>query len=190
MAWPATEVATGDLVTAAQLNQLPIALAKVSGAGATLTFTSIPQFWTHLLIVACVQSGSGNNSDPLKVTFNGDAGANYSRLRWRASNGADDFAQNAAANYIDAGECPGKATGGFCSSNIWVQNYTIAQPHQVYASGYACWDVAVSASQILWTNGGTYKPSVAAAITSIALTPGAGSFVADSVAMLYGMGAF
>lgn len=189
MTWPNLEVATGELVTAAQLNQLPIALAKLQGAGASFDFTNIPQFWTHLLIVACLQDGSNNNSDPLKITFNGDTGANYARNRWRGSNSTDN-AQTAAAAYVDGGEVPGKSSGGFAVNTIWIPNYADVQPHQVTSQGYACWDKATAGAQMAWQNGGLWKPSVDAAITRVTLTPGAGSLVAGSRAMLYGMGAF
>jgi hypothetical protein len=171
------------------MNQIPIALDKIEGPGASMSFTSIPQFWTHLKIEACLQTGSGQNSDTLKVTFNGDTGNNYINNRWNGAAGTGN-SQNAGQAYIDSGDVPGKTSGGFSTAIIRIANYALVQPHQIVADGYTCWDVASATAQKTWHNGGTYKPSVAAAITQITLTPGSGSFVAGSVAMLYGEGAF
>lgn len=189
MTYPLTELATGELVTAAQINQIPIALDKIEGPGASMSFTSIPQFWTHLLIEACLQTGSGQNSDTIKLTFNGDTGNHYNINRWNGAAGTGNT-QTASTAYIDAGDVPGKTTGGFSTAIILIPNYALLQPHQIVAHGYTSWDVTSATAQKTWHNGGTYKPTVAAAITQVTLTPGSGSFVADSVAMLYGQGAF
>lgn len=189
MPWPASMVATGDLITAAQLNQLPIALAKIDTSGGTaIDFTAIPQFWTHLMIVAALQTSSGGTADAIKLTFNGDNSASYNWQRLRGSNTVVDALGAAAATFINAGEIPGKAAGGFGCVTILLQNYALAQPHSICSSGYTCADIASVGSQNSFEYGGVWKPATPAAVNRVTLTSAA--YVAGSVAMLYGMGAF
>ena len=62
MTYPLTNIATGDLVTASQLNRLPVAVAEASGAGASYTFSSIPQVWSHLMFVCNLQTAAAITS--------------------------------------------------------------------------------------------------------------------------------
>jgi hypothetical protein len=185
MAWPTTPVATGDLVTAAQLNQLPIALAEASGAGASYDFTSIPAYWTHLLILCSLQTASGANSDTLKVNFNGDIAGNYLRQRDRFSNATIDALGSVSAGSLDMGECPGIATGSFGAYAIWIPNYAAAVKKSVLCIGHMASAIAVG-SQYVTINGGIWHS--ASAINRVTIAAAAGSFVAGSIATLYGMG--
>jgi hypothetical protein len=190
VAWPNAPVATGELITAAQLNQLPIALAKIASAGATLDFTSIPNMWTHLLVVAALQDASGSNSDNLRVQFNGDTGANYQWERLRGIGGSPDASGQGGQTYINCGEVPGKSSGGFSSHFILIANYGLVQRHEAVAFGHTSWDSAVGTSQVSFVMGGLWYPGTPAVINRVTLSPAVGSFVAGSVAMLYGMGQF
>jgi hypothetical protein len=190
MPWPLSLVATGDVITAAQLNQLPIALAKISGAGASIDFTSIPSYWTHLLVFASLQGGSGSNSDTLAVQFNGDTTAVYQWQRLRGASSTPDTSGNTAQTFINCGEVPGKSTGGFSSHFIIVPNYALVGRHEAVAYGHTSWDTSIATGQNVWVAGGTWYPGTAQAINRVTLSPAVGSFVAGSVVMLYGMGYF
>jgi hypothetical protein len=54
----------------------PIATQTLGSAAASVTFSSIPQGYTDLVLVCNIAQSSGNNS--LRYRFNGDTGSNYS----------------------------------------------------------------------------------------------------------------
>jgi len=54
----------------------PIATQTLGSAAASVTFSSIPQGYTDLILVCNIAQSSGNNS--LRYRFNGDTGSNYS----------------------------------------------------------------------------------------------------------------
>lgn len=187
MAWPTTQVATGDLITAAQLNSLPIALAEASGVASSYDFTSIPSYWTHLLIVAMLQTGSGSNSDTLQIVFNNDTTSTlYIWQRLRATDTTVDSGGNSGQNYINGGEVPGKSA--FSHHTIWIPNYAASKKHSVDVTGYAAWGSG-TATQYVFHAGGSWQPSPSAAISRVTLSVAGASFVDGSIATLYGMGA-
>jgi hypothetical protein len=69
-----------------------LATATATGSQSTITFTSIPQTYTDLVLVC-----SGNTVNlATALLFNNDNGANYSRTAVRGySSTADSFRQNA-----------------------------------------------------------------------------------------------
>src|SRR4051794_12042658 len=80
MAWPTTAVVTGDLITAAQLNLLPIRLADSGVLGsdqASIDFTSIPGVFTHLLVVIYARTDQAGAADSICVRMNNDSTGNY-----------------------------------------------------------------------------------------------------------------
>jgi hypothetical protein len=182
MTWPASLVATGDLISATQLNQLPIALAEASGASASYTFSSIPTMWTHLLIVWQGGTASGNTGDDLLLRFNGDTNPNYNSERLRGE--ATTTSASSLGNQT-SGRC-GSIEGGSdvrSSGIIVIPQYGVAQRHTWLALSQI--QSTINRVEII---GGLYVPAVAA-ITSILLLPAAGNFLAGSIATLYGMGA-
>jgi hypothetical protein len=185
MTWPVTPVATGDLVTSAQLNSLPIILAEANGAAASYTFASIPQVWTHLVLIASLQTGAGATLDDVRMTFNGNSAANYYEQFMRASTTTNTVTQALASTSLRIGSVPGQAAGGFSTCTCWIPNYSVAQIHSFYSQGFAALGLATGNLR-LESYGGLWNS--AAAITSITLTPSAGSFVAGSIATLYAVG--
>jgi len=194
MAWPTTQVATGDLVTAAQLNQLPIALAEASGAAASYTFSSIPQHWTHLMIVGSFQTGSGNANDDLLLRLNGSSSTVYIH-EYLLGTGGTPTAGGASGEskiYIARGQIPGAsgASASNCTVVAFIGHYSNASIHHSAVSiAYSNTANAANTDSQLRVNGGAYIPASAAAITSLQLLPSAGSFTANSIATLYGLGA-
>lgn len=79
MAWPSTAVATGELITAAQLNGLPVRIADstLSGDAATIDFTSIPAHYAHLMLVCYLRSDTAAATTAAHVRYNNDTGGNY-----------------------------------------------------------------------------------------------------------------
>lgn len=184
MSWPTSAVVTGDLVTAAQLNRLPIILAEANGAAASYDFTSIPAGWTHLRIEACLQGNSGNGSDQLRVVLNNDSGANYT---WYYRDFQAAVENNArASGRIDCARVPGKNTGSFAAVTILITNYDVAIAHSIHAVSHAVYANVNAADQMLTLGGGGHLSAVA--INRITLSLSAGSFVANSTATIYGLG--
>lgn len=186
MTWPVTPVATGDLVVAAQLNSLPIALAEASGAAASYTFSSIPAAWTHLLLVSSFQTGAGATHDDVRMTFNGVTAAQYYHQRQRATGATSTPAEALGVAFIIIGSVSGQSTGGFSSNSCWIPNYSAVQIHNIHATGFSALGI-LTGNMRIETYGGIWNS--ATAITSITLTPSAGSFVAGSTSTLYGLGA-
>ena len=54
----------------------PIATQTLGSAAASVTFSSIPQGYTDLVLVDNVKSASGAGDSELDVRFNGDSGSN------------------------------------------------------------------------------------------------------------------
>jgi hypothetical protein len=186
MTWPITAVATGDLVTSAQHNQLPIALAEATGAAASYDFTSIPQVWTHLLVVAFVLDGAGGSLDALNIRFNNDTAANYYYQRLRGEASTASASETLAATSAVIGNVPAVSTAGFSSIALWIPNYAAVQKHTYTSQSFG--NYGISSGNLRLDYFGGYWNS-AAAINRVTVFPGAGSFVDGSIATLYGMGA-
>jgi len=187
MAWPTTQVATGDLVTAAQLNQLPIALAKATGAAASYDFQSIPQVWSGLLLVCSLQSDSTNNQDDLSLRFNNDTGSRYYRQRIRGSGATASAAESLAATSMLIGQITGKSAGAMSSFAMWVPNYTTATVRRSVTStggnafGLATGNLVAETYFGFWDN-------TTDAVSRITIFPAAGLFTSTSTAYLYALG--
>lgn len=186
MTWPVTQVSLGDLITAAQLDALPVLLAEASGAAASFTFSSIPQYWSNLLLVCAVHDGSGNNKDTLQLKLNADGGANYSSQRVSGAGTSVSGDESVAANLGRIGYISGHATqGSFSGCAVWIPNYAESQKHSWVGVNFSSYGASVGRLDAgIW--GGFYD--VAAAITELKIQPSSGSFIAGSNAFLYGMG--
>jgi hypothetical protein len=185
MTWPTTPVATGELVPAATLNQLPILLQKAADAGATYDFQSIPAAWTHLLLVCALQTGSGAAFDDVYLRLNNDSAANYYDERIRGFGTTVSGTERLGATSIRIGECSGGATAGFATIVCLLSKYGAAQIHSVASFNFGGRNTATT-NQVTWICGGWWNsPSI---INRITLIPQTGSFVAGAGAWLYGLG--
>jgi hypothetical protein len=185
MTWPTTQVTTGDLVTAAQLNQLPIALAELSGAGASFDFTSIPQAWTHLLLVADVLTASGT-SDLLRLRFNNHSGASdYSSNNVKGTGTTAAAVSEAGGTSAYAGMCSGSGSRR-TTAVIFIPNYAAVLAHSLIAiTGF---NLASATTNIVAVATGGFT-AITEAINQVTLYSGGGNFDANSMCTLYGMGA-
>ena len=188
MTWPTTNVATGDLVTASQLNRLPVAIAEASGAGASYVFTSIPQVWSHLLIVCNLQTAAGSSVDDLWVRFNGDTSAKYISQYIRAVDTTVSGDGVQTDTKLLGGAVPGASAGAFSTNVLFVANYTAVIHHSMVAMAHGAYAIAAAANQRIGLAGGSWVPTAAAAITSVTLLPSTDAFVDGSKATMYGLG--
>lgn len=150
-----------------------ISKQSLASTASSVTFSSIPQGYTHLLLVILA---AGSASGNVEINLNGDFGANYS--------------------YLTVG---GNATSAFASrstSALFGQIGAISTTpgtYRVDIAGYSGTTLIKSATSTSVTLGGPFSELVGtswnniAAITSITLTPSTGTFAAGSIFSLYGL---
>lgn len=161
----------------------PIQTYTLGSAQSTVTFSSIPQTYTDLIIVART-SHDGGSAGSLMLRFNSDTGSSYAFTRMYAdgSSAAADRGNNETVGYIAIVGNQAISTAG--TSIIQIQNYSNNTTRKMtfgrgsdYDGGY------VSLYESLWRNTN--------AITSIDLKVGSPAtftnFRAGSTFTLYGI---
>jgi hypothetical protein len=136
MAWPSTAVATGELITAAQLNGLPVMIANstLSGDAASFDVTSIPSHYAHLMVVCYARSDTGSSSAQIGVRFNNDSSAIYDYQNVMGQAAVASASETFATTFALIGNIPGNTAG----ANLFgVQTFTV--PHYAgTANNKAC----------------------------------------------------
>lgn len=154
-------------------------------AAASIEFTSIPQTYTDLMLVASLRSASG---DEVFVRFNGDTGGNYSWRRLQgngAAVGSDSQTSyggyNAFFYFTYASTGPSETANTFGSGQLYIPNYTGSTSK------------SLSSDAVNENNGTTARQAIVAglwnntaAITNIAIT-GNGNYAIGSMVSLYGI---
>lgn len=164
----------------------------LGGSAATVSISSIPQEYQHLMVVVLARStDTGNTRVNLNVQFNSDSGANYGIHSLRAS----DYG---TTNVADQGQSQTSLNGGFLGitgSGVAISAASagfgmLLIPH--YSS--TTWNKLVlgqtTAMEKVTTSIIRYGSGVwqsAAAITSILFTPSSGTVQTGSIFTLYGM---
>lgn len=160
----------------------PISTTTLSTATATVTFSSIPQTYTDLvLIVSGTMSASGNT---VYARLNGDSGANYSQT-YLGGTGSASFTGRSSNNTAGCG------LGGYqlgYTTNIFnivanFQYYSNTTSHKTVLSNFADSTIPGGATETLinlWRN--------TSAITSIEVRPNTShNFNSGSTFTLYGI---
>jgi hypothetical protein len=168
-----------------------IATTTLSTATGTVTFSSIPQTYTHLQLRVMAQTNRGTYGiDEPKVTFNGDTGSNY-KVYYLFGNGSTaNASSDATTTFMKWGTgVLGTTTGANWGSIIVdILDYTNTNKYTTsrVLGGTDCNGTVgglggrVGVSSGLWMN--------TAAITSISLTPAEGTtFSQYSSFALYGI---
>lgn len=143
------------------------------GSNTTVTFSSIPQTYTDLILVT---EATGTTNGAMDVRFNGDTGSNYSRTGlYGDGTTAGSYRNNLAYGLIAAGASSNRAI-----AITHFMNYSNSTTFKDYLSR----DSTPSATGIalyMWRN--------TAAITTIALTgdPIGSNIGAGSTLTLYGV---
>lgn len=183
----ATTAAHSDVLTAGNVGVYKIAEFVLGIATASITFSSIPPTYRNLAITwegACNNVGGGIT---LMMRLNGDAGTNYD---W-AENIFSGLGIAASADSgtgdtrMDVGVIGGTTSTGTSGGRIDIQNYAGTTLHKTAVSQSTTKN-ANTASNLYWKGAGAHWRSTAA-ITSVALFPSAGSFIAGFSAQLYGL---
>lgn len=182
--WPAAPVAVGDIVTAAQLNLLPIQIADstLTVSASSFDFTSLPSAFAHLLVIGYLRCDAVATSSIL-MRVNNDSATNY---LWRALTGSSSAATSSGSSTTSmtlSGQLAsaGETAGVFTPFNVWLPHYANAanQKSAMSLSFLGAATPVVQFSSGLWN--GT------AAVSRLTFLTAAGNFVAGSRMTIYGL---
>ncbi|MCR4340940.1 MAG: hypothetical protein NUW01_13755 [Gemmatimonadaceae bacterium] len=190
MAWPTDEIVTGELVSAAQFNRLEALLASdtLDATAAEIEIASIPAHWTNLRLTVRARCNDPNSSQTLRVRLNGST-ASYDSHWITQQTTVVSGNSSADATYLTAGELPGDGagTGLFSQADILIAGYAGTTRHKTMTGqAFANWGTAAG-SAIQYLVAGDWR--VTDAVTSITISPSAGSLVTGTEVALYGGGA-
>jgi hypothetical protein len=182
-------VAVGEVITATQMNGLPVRIADVtlSASAANIDFQSIPSQFAHLIVECYLRGDTAATSVSVVLRFNNDTAANYD---FQLLTGVGATA-GAAEVFADVGIRVGTAPANTAGANLF-NALTIEAPHYAnsannkatssaygYKVGTATSNILVGASAGFWRS--------SAAITRVTVFPSAGNFVSGSRVTLYGL---
>jgi hypothetical protein len=159
----------------------------LGSSAASVTFSSIPQTYTDLVLKVSSATNDGYFYDQFHIVFNSNTSAVYSDT-WMNNNGSSGGGSSNATgnsyNYVFAGIAGGTATANtFGSTEIYIPSYTSSQ-QKPFSSFFVTENNSASLYQV---GAAADLFQSTAAITSIALTPKYGSFIQYSSFYLYGI---
>ena len=162
----------------------------LSSNTATVTFSSIPQTYTHLLLKGssrATTSGAGDVSGIMQ--FNSDTGTNYSWHRLYGYGGgtpAGADASASASSLIYGDICAnGTMSSLFSPFVTTILDYTSTVKHKAF---YSLTGFSNNANGAIFLNSGVWRPSSPVAITSLTLKlSDSTSYVSGSIFSLYGV---
>jgi hypothetical protein len=157
----------------------PIATQTLGSAAASVTFSSIPQGYTDLVLVSSILGSDGTNDSNASIRFNSDSGSNYSRttLSGDGSTAASFRTSNATRGLLQA--------SGYYSSTIPtviitnINNYSNSTTNKTVISRANLSTWSTEATVNLWRN--------TSAITSLTLVLATGTFASGTTFSLYGI---
>jgi hypothetical protein len=162
-----------------------IASSTVTTAVPTVTFNSIPQTYTDLLIKASARN-TDTGGGSMETKFNNDTTAlNYLAVRVLAAGSGNPtgntYAGSAGAAFISSNDY---TAGVFSATEIYIANYTSSTTYKVTSNDSASENNATAS--FISMSAGLYK--INSAITSIQLGQGGSfDFVTGSTFYLYGI---
>jgi hypothetical protein len=169
---------------------MPVTYKKIAsvtvgaGGAANITFSSIPDTYTDLVVKASTREAGGTLTTLLE--FNDGTGTNYSWIRIQgAGSGTPNSSLGSSVGAIDISVLPGSGdtASTFGSLEYYVPNYT-ASATKIASGDSVTENNGTAAYQRL--GGGIW--AINTAINAIILTNGSGqNFVQHSTATLYGI---
>lgn len=153
-----------------------------SGGTANITFSSIPQTYTDLVIKYSLRNGLASTFDNVQLTFNSSTSGYSDRLVY--GNGSSALSANRSGSemqylYQDAANATANT---FANGEIYIPNYTASINKSVSIDSVtenSATSAIAALDAGLWAN--------TAAITSINLNGNNGNFVQHSTVYLYGI---
>jgi hypothetical protein len=140
----------------------PIATQTLGSAAASVTFSSIPQGYTDLVIVVGSATFSANSS--FYMQYNGDTSTNYSSTRLSGNGSAASSSRTTSVNGAQIGAADGQSSSVMQTCIVQLQNYSNATTFKTAIARWNRSDAEVAATVSLWRS--------TAAITSIEIYGG------------------
>jgi hypothetical protein len=153
-----------------------IATQTLGSSAATVTFSSIPQTYTNLVLIIDGTSANDSNGG---IRFNGDTTSNYSWTRLQG-NGSTATSARASNDTSIQSFTVGTSTGGAGAAVIQIFNYTNTTTFKTIITRHGAASVIVRAIVGLWRK----TPE---AITSITIITDNANFATGSTFTLYGI---
>lgn len=160
----------------------------LTSTAASVTFSSIPSTFKDLVLRFSARASGSGNLAGLAIKFNGSTTNIYSNTNLFAysSSGTSDQTTNASnIPQMDNITDGGGTANTFSSNELYIPNYTAAINKPTSLSSVVEKNTATNFEWLVYTGAGLYRDT--AAISSIALTTNAGSFVSGSSFYLYGI---
>lgn len=160
-----------------------------SAGSGSIVFSSIPQTYTDLLILASVRTNRTSAvNDYLNIAFNGDTtNGNYVGRFFYSSgsgNGAYTHASASAPRHLGDVSASGATSNIFSVTKVRIPDYASTTRNKLYSAESTSENNAQSA--ILTLDAGKWTSN--SAITSITIAPGVGSLLVEfSTFYLYGI---
>ena len=157
-----------------------------SGGAASVTFNSIPQTYTDLVVVANARHTSGGG-DNLIAQLNGTTTSYVSRYLGGTGTAVQNYTNSSLG--ISSGMLMGNVGGTSYTSNTWnastihIPNYT----ETVTKTGVANGGFENAASSVGYQSLTVSSSSVTAAVTSVTVKASATNLAENSVISLYGI---
>ena len=162
-----------------------IASNTLSSSAASVTFSSIPNTYTDLLVKISAKSDRANANDDIKMLINGSTSSVYGErnVNGNGATAASNGNANLAYLALRSGSTGGLTSNVFSSTEVYIPNYTSAIIHPV---GSIQVQEDNSTTARIFATASSYN--TAEAITSLTFNIWTGpNFVSGSSFFLYGI---
>jgi hypothetical protein len=160
-----------------------------SGGAGTISFSSIPQTYTDLVLWISGRGAASFNAESVFMRFNGSTSNYSSRVLYGETTGAGSFSpseQYCHIGYITASNTTANNANTFGNVQAIITDYTSTAKKTVSADSVKEGAFSVYQSGIQSLNATTWNGG--AAVTSIALTTqSGGNYAQNTTASLYGV---
>lgn len=190
MSWPTDRAVVEELITAADVNLLPVLIASstLGGSAANIDFTSIPSIYSSLMLVCWLRTDFAGAALNCHVRLNNDSAANYDYQVLAGSAATASASESFGQTMAFIGPAPGATAGA-----------SLFSAHVVHFPHYAGTTNNKAQSAISGTKTGTSTGNITVAeissfwrsntaVSRVTILPTSGNLVAGSRASLYGMG--
>lgn len=180
----------GDVITAAQLNLLPIQIADstASTSVASFDFTSLPSQFAHLMIVLLLREDDAIGATSALFRLNNDSATNYNCSYVGGNNNLAGANQGTLGVTSLSSAMSVGSTGSadkFAATVLWIPAYNLTTA-QKFVLGVTGVDVSdTQAATYTRAVSGTWKST--ASINRVTILPNSGNFVAGSRCTIYGL---
>ena len=159
-----------------------------STAVSSITFSSIPQTYTDLLVKISMRNDTGTSYNNVYVSFNGTpSGTSYSDKSIYTIGTSSGSLGHSSANqlWLAASPSTGNTSNTFSNGEFYVPNYTGSSNKSISSDSVT--EANSAGNGVIYNNLMSGLWANTSAITSIVLTSDASSFMQYSSAYLYGI---